>query len=238
MIGPDAARAPNGKAGRVVRTRGQRPINSPDPSRESKRWTSELRQGTPVPAEPTGASSSAQTPADAAKRLEQSLGLGPGVHVDQASACELAAMLVEFAASLDQVVWSTWKIVSPSSPLKRATPARVAMAKFASGDPGITREQVRQDLERLRQLTAALTASVNQAGRVYAQKHVDRFAPAEIEKLARVSGGGGGVLVGQEVKCWRKYVELSVPLDAQAIERELMGAMSGYAESLLKGLSK
>ena len=188
-----------------------------------------------MPAEPTGHSSS---PADAAKRLEQALGLPPGEHVDQASACELAAMLVEFAASLDQVVWSTWKIVSPNSPLKRAMPAKSAMAKFAAGDPGVTREQIGKDLERLRQLTAALTASVNQAGRIYAQKHIDKYAPGEIEKLAKISGGAGGVLVGQEVKCWRKYVELAGPLDAQAIEQELLGAMSGYAESLLKGLSK
>ena len=181
---------------------------------------------------------SSSSPADAAKRLQQALGLPPTEHVDAASAAELAAMLVEFATALDQVVWSTWKIVSPSSPLKRTTPAKTAMAKFASGDPSTTREQVRQDLERLRQLTAALTASVNQAGRVYAQKHVETFAPAQIEQLAKVSGGTSGVLVGHEVKCWRKYVELAAPQDAQTIERDLLGAMSGYAESLLKGLSK
>lgn len=189
-------------------------------------------------AENTSSPSSPSTPAAAAKQLQQALGLPPGEQVDQASVCELAAMLVEFAASLDQVVWSTWKIVSPNSSLKRATPAKVAMARFASGDPGLTREQIRQDLERLRQLTAALTASVNQAGRVYAQKHLDKLAPAEIEKLAKLSSGAGGVLVGHEVKCWRKYVELAGPLDAQAIEREMLGAMSGYAESLLKGLTK
>lgn len=188
-----------------------------------------------MPAETTGSTSQ---PADAAKRLEQALGLPPGEHVDAASAYELAAMLAELAASLDQVVWSTWKIVSPSSPLKRSAPAKVVMAKFASGDPGVTREQLRQDLDRLRQLTAALTASVGQAGRVYAQKHLDKLAPQEVEKLAKLSAGAGGVLVGHEVRCWRKYVELAGAQDAQAIERELLGAMSGYAESLLKGLSK
>ena len=47
----------------------------------------------------------------------------------------------------------------------------------------------------------------------------------------------GGVNLPNSAPQW-KYVELAGPLDAQAIERELMGAMSGYAESLLKGLSK
>ncbi len=194
-----------------------------------------------MPAETPGSPSHS---ADAGKQLQQALGLPPGEHVDQASAYELAAMLVELASSLDQVVWSTWKIVSPNSTLKRSAPAKVAMAKFASGDPGVTREQLKQDLERLRQLTAALTASVGQAGRVYANKHLEKFAPGQIEQLVKISSGaglGGGVLVGQEVKCWRKYVELAGDggaQDAQAIERELLGAMSGYAESLLKGLSK
>ena len=183
-----------------------------------------------------GESPSPSNPSDAANALQQSLGQGPAESLDQARALELAAMLVEFAASLDQVAWSTWKIVNPTSPLKRANPAKSTMARFASGDAAVTRDQVKQDLERLRQLTAALTASVNQAGKTFAQKHVDKFAPGEIEHLAKASSGN--VLVGHEVKCWRKYVELAGPLDAQAIERELLGSMAGYAESLLKGLSK
>jgi hypothetical protein len=83
---------------------------------------------------------------------------------------------------------------------------------------------------------AALTAAVGQSARVYGQKHVEKFAPNEVERSAKMSGSSGNMLVGNEVKCWRKYVELAGPMDAQAIERELLGAMSAYAESLLKGL--
>lgn len=187
-----------------------------------------------MPGEPTPPTSD---PASS-RTLQQALGHAHGDALDQARALDLAAMLVEFAASLDQVSWSTWKIINPASPLKRTNPAKVTMAKFASGDPSVSREQVKQDLERLRQLTAAMTASVNNAAKVFAQKHVDKFAPSEIDKLAKVSGGTGGVLVGHEVKCWRKYTELAGPQDAQAIERDLLGAMAGYADSLLKGLSK
>ena len=176
------------------------------------------------------------SPGDPASALRSALGQSPGATIDAASAMDLAAMLAEFAASLDQVVWSTWKIVAPNSPLKRSSPARVSMSRYVAGEPGATREQVKQDLERLRQLTAALTAAVGQTGRVFAQKHVEKFAPGEIEHMAKASAGS--VLVGHEVKCWRKYVELAGPQDAQAIEREILGAMAGYAESLLKGLSK
>ena len=175
---------------------------------------------------------------DGSRTLQQALGNAPDSRVDPERATELASMLVEMAATLDQVAWSTWKIVNPNSPLKRGAPAKATMARFVAGDAEVTRERVRSELERLRQMLAALTAAVGQTGRVYAQKHVDRFAPGEIERSAKMSAGASGMLVGHEVKCWRKYVELAGPLDAQAIERELLGAMSAYAESLLKGLNK
>ena len=182
---------------------------------------------------------SSSSPAEAAKRLQQALGLPPTEHVDAASAAELAAMLVEFATAARSGRVEHLEDRFPQLPLKRADPpGRPWQSSPPATRPPRARLKIRQDLERLRQLTAALTASVNQAGRVFAQKHVETFAPAQIEQLAKVSGGASGVLVGHEVKCWRKYVELAAPHDAQSIERDLLGAMSGYAESLLKGLSK
>lgn len=166
--------------------------------------------------------------------LQQVLGHGPKDTLDSARAMELATALVEFAASLDQVVWNTWKVVAPTSGIKRTNPVRVTMAKFASGDATTGRAEVKQDLEKLRQLTAALTASVSQAGRSFANRHVEKFAPGEIETSARMSTG---VLVSNEVKCWRKYVELAGPVDAQAIERDLLAAIATYAETLMKGAS-
>jgi hypothetical protein len=91
-------------------------------------------------------------------------------------------------------------------------------------------------MERLRQLTAALISSVSQAGRTFAQKHVEKFSPSEIEAIAKM--GGGGLLVSQEVRCWRKYVELAGPVDAISIEGELLAAIAGYAESLMKGIGR
>ncbi len=168
------------------------------------------------------------------KALMQALGMNPADTLDAARLLDLATLLVELAEKLDQVVWNTWKAVAPTSQIKRSGSVKITMAKFAGGDQDTPRGQVKQDLERLRQLTAALTASVNQAGRSFAQKHVEKFAPAEIENLAKMSSGG--LLVSQEVKCWRKYVELAGPVDAQAIERELLNAIAAYAESLMKGI--
>lgn len=181
-----------------------------------------------------GGGGTAALPEAPARAVQQALGHGPRDGLDVARLLELEALLIEFAGSLDQVVWNTWKAVAPTSAIKRTNSVKVTMAKFAAGDQEIQRAQVKQDLERLRQLTAALTASVNQAGRSFAQRHIERFAPTEIESMARMSSAG--LLVGHEVKCWRKYVELAGPVDAQAIERDLHTAIATYAESLMKGV--
>src|SRR4051812_29741692 len=90
------------------------------------------RQGFPVPGD-THPNQGPSTPADAERALKQALGLPPNEPLDVPGVMELAAMLVELASSLDQISWSTWKVVAPSSPLKRTNPARVAMARFVSG---------------------------------------------------------------------------------------------------------
>jgi hypothetical protein len=146
---------------------------------------------------------------------------------------ELCALLAEMATGLDQFVWSTWKVVAPDSALKRSSPARATLARFASGDDAITRAQVKAELERLRQLTAALLGGVSSAGRIMAQSHAETFQPSSIEGWAKATPG---TLVSQEVKCWRKYVELAGPrMDAQTIERELMSGVARHAEGLLRG---
>lgn len=149
---------------------------------------------------------------------------------------ELVAMLIEFASSLDQVVWNTWKAVAPNSAVKRPAPLKATMARFVTGEADTPRDKVKQDLERLRQMTAALTASVNQAGRQFAQRHIERFGAAEIERAVREEGGGGWG--GLEGKCWKKYQQMSGTMDAEEIHRELLGAITSFTESLLRGIGR
>jgi hypothetical protein len=155
--------------------------------------------------------------------------------LDAGRVLEAAAVLAEFATSLDQLIWNTWKAVAPRSPLRRPAPLVQTVGKFVGGDAEVGRAQVAQDTERLRQLTAALVSSVSQVGRQFAQSLIARLSPNEIAALANMESGG--LLVSKEVKCWRKYVELAGALDETAIEQEIMQAMAGYAESLMKGVS-
>lgn len=167
------------------------------------------------------------SPADA---LIAAAGMPPGSTPDPQRTVEVAAMLVEFASGLDQAVWNTWKVVAPASPVKRAQPLKQTIAA-ALADPAADKAQLKAELDRLRQLTAALAAAINQAGRQFAKEQVERLAPSEIETLAKMSGGG--LLTAHETKCWRKYVELTAGRDASTVQGDLMKAIALYTETLL-----
>lgn len=157
-------------------------------------------------------------PDDAEEKFRVRLQVKDG-DLDAGRVLELATLLAEIMASLDQLVWNTWKTVSPRSMLKRPAPLTQSMGRFVTGDAEVGRGQVAQDAERLRQLTAALVSAVSQVGRQFAQGHAARFSPTEIAALANLEGGG--LLVSKEVKCWRKFVELATAMDEVAIEGEI-----------------
>jgi hypothetical protein len=179
-------------------------------------------------------SSGAGIPDPAGEKLRQRLQMGNGTALDAGKTAELATLLAELAVSLDQVVWNTWKTIAPRSDLRRTGDLAKTMGKFAGGDQDTARGQVKQDLERVRQLTAALISSVGQAGRQFAQQHVYRFGVEAIKDAA----GPGTLMKPQAVKCWDKYVELAGPMDAATLERELLGSIAKYAEDLVKGLNR
>jgi hypothetical protein len=174
-------------------------------------------------------------PAQPAKVLRTRLQLSDKDKIDPTRLLEVAGELVAFAASLDQLVWATWRQVAPKSDLKRPLPLQRSCGKFTTGDPEISRTQVAADVDRLRQLTAGLISAIAQAGNLFAQRHVSKFSVTNIEAYADKMPG---MLVSKEVKCWRQYKELSTAMDVQTIEREIQDAIAEYTETLIKGRSR
>jgi hypothetical protein len=172
-------------------------------------------------------------PEQQANALRTKLQAAPKDALEPGHVLELLTLLAELIMSLDQVVWTTWRTIAPKSAIRRPTGLQKNMARFAAGDPDVPRGQVSQDLERLRQLVAAIVAAIGNAGRQFAHNYATKFSPTEIEGLAAMERGG--MLVSKEVKNWRKYVELSAGRDEAAIESEIMEAIAAYAESLMKG---
>ena len=181
------------------------------------------------------AGSGPEWPAQPLKALRAKLQLTDKDKIDATRLLELTGELVAFAASLDQLVWATWKQVAPKSDMKRPTPVQRTCAKFASGDPETARPQVADDVDRLRQLTAGLISAIAQSGNLFAQRHVSKFSVANIEAYADKVPG---LMTSKEVKCWRQYKELSTAMEVQTIEKEIQDAIAEYTETLIKGRSR
>jgi hypothetical protein len=175
-------------------------------------------------------------PEQPATMARQKLQAGPGDSLDPGHVLEVVAVLAEFTASLDQLAWTTWRTIAPRAQIRRPQPLLKTLARYAAGDQDVSRGQVTQDLDRLRQLVAALISAISQAGRQFAHSHAVKFSPDEIKALAAMERGG--MLVSAEVKCWRKYVELASGRDEATIENEIMQAVADYAESLMRGLGR
>lgn len=173
-------------------------------------------------------------PAAAAEALANELSPGEKIQLDPVRTLELLAVLAPIAKSLDQLAWNTWKTMAPRSAIRRGVELNREMARFAAGDPDYSRTQVKQDVERLRQLIAALISAVGKAGGQFAQKHMTRFSPDEIE----TSVGKAGIFGGADAKCWQRYKELFGTMDAVSIENELLASIVNWAEPLIKGLAR
>ena len=174
-------------------------------------------------------------PEEAAAALRQNLRLTEPT-IDPVRTLELVGVLSDFAMKLDQLVWSTWRVISPRAEIRQGKKLQQTIRSFITGSQDVPLGQVSGDLERLRQLIAAMISAIGQAGRQFASRHLSRFAPAEIEALASLEGGG--FLVSKDVKCWKKYKELAESLNEAAIENEITETIANYAEMIIKGIGR
>ena len=174
-------------------------------------------------------------PEEGVKRLRETLQVGSDATLDPDRVLELAALVADFAASLDQLVWRAWQRLAPKSTFRSTTPLRGTFSQFASGDQGTPRGQVVHDIRRLRQLVAALVSACGMAGQ-FATRYVARFSPSEIETL--VSMEGGGFFVAKEVKCWRRYAEMATEVNEASIEQDIRQQVAEFVESLMRGLRR
>ncbi len=179
--------------------------------------------------------SSGDWPAEAAAGLAAKLPSPSGAGLDPARSVELALLLLEFVLSLEQVVWGTWKQMAPRSVLRRTSPLGPTLGAFATGEEQTPRSTVEGELERLRQVAAAMVAAIRRAGFSFAQKHVEDLSPATIESVVAQEKS---LMVSREVRCWRKYRELAESLDPTSMNAELLQAIVDHTEELVLGRNR
>jgi len=171
-------------------------------------------------------------PEDSVERLRSTLEMEPDQPIDSKRLLDLVQMLSELTVRIDQVSWATWRNVAPRSALRRGKAINRTVSRFLSGDPQITRSQVSQELQQLRQLALSLIMALSRASEQFANDFLARLAPEHIESLVPKS-----VLPGhQERMYWRKYKQLTVELSDMAIEQEIKQAIAQYVQSLMIGV--
>ena len=175
-------------------------------------------------------------PAPAVEALLQKAGIErTSTPIDPARAIETLARLADFTASIDQLVWTTWRQIARQSKLRRGNEIAKISGRYLVSDPDVTRADMVQDIERLRQLTASLISSVGRIGPQLTQRVLGKLNPEAIERI--VEAERGGLLSNKEARCWRKFVELMATLDEATVEREVLQSVTDYTESLIRGLT-
>jgi hypothetical protein len=147
--------------------------------------------------------------------LRASLQLGdvPDIKVDRLG--EMIVLLADFVFKLEPLIWNTWRMLSPRSSIRPSGSLKKTMGQFICGDSGTPDKKAENELKMLQRLIAAITTAVGRVGSQFAKRHLGRFSPSEISTLVRMEHGS--VFVSQEVKCWRKYLELAETLTEASI---------------------
>jgi hypothetical protein len=157
-------------------------------------------------------------------------------HTNATQIAELNALLVDFVLKLEPLVWNTWRKLSPRSAVRPQGSLKKNIEQFLGDDTDVSGDQFDNDLKVLQRLIAAIISAVSQAGGQFAKRHLAKFSPSEISALVKMEHGS--VFVSNEVKCWRKYVELAETLNEDSIEMEIRKAIVDYVESLAKGMGQ
>lgn len=170
--------------------------------------------------------------------LRQRLALGPKDTVATARLHRLFAMLVDFLVKLEQPAWNTWKTLASRSIVKREAmhgDIRLQLRRYLKGDTEPGDAQMAQQIERTRQLIAVLLSSISQVGRGYAKKYQSRYSPDAVRELVKMEKGGG-FLVSNEVRYWKKYCEMSAEIGEVSIQDEMQEVIVRFVEELMRGM--
>ena len=174
-----------------------------------------------------------RVPQELRERLKK---ISPGRNLDPTRGLRALDILIEFAWSLDQLVWQVWKGVAPKTILHaEAGPYgdfKKCLGPYLTGDAEVSNEQLKQVVEKTRKLVAGLLAAMGNVGESCAATLRQRFSPTEIKKLADKEPG---LLDSVEKKCWRKYNELFIQANGPAMEKEILNNIRKYTEKLVLG---
>lgn len=162
------------------------------------------------------------------------LGFDKNVPLDPERVLQLFAEQSALITQLEKIVQATWRELSPrGGTIKADSDLAKMFERFATGDDDISRSQVSDELERTRQLTAAMIAAIGRLGRVLAENLSKQYSPAVLEQAARQDKRWHE---GVEIAAWRLFKERAEGLDETELDREVRRLLVEYTESVARGL--
>lgn len=162
------------------------------------------------------------------------LGFDKNVPLDPERVLQLFAEQSALITQLEKIVQATWRELAPRGSAISADGDLAKMfERFATGDDDISRSQVGEELERTRQLTAAMIAAIGRLGRVLAENLAKQYSPAVLEQAARQDKRWHE---GVEIAAWRLFKERAEGLDETELDREVRRLLVEYTESVARGL--
>ncbi len=175
-------------------------------------------------------------PTEALEKVRSALGVKGEAALAEDRLVSLLVMLVDFACSLDPLVWRTWGKLAPKSKFQSLGSLRHTLHRFATGDERVSEAQAEEEVLKLRHMLASMVVALGQAGRIAATDVVSSvlapLAPAKIEDLVRFERGG--FFVAKEVKCWNKYKELAEKHNEVSVEGTIREKIQHFVEELMR----
>jgi hypothetical protein len=151
---------------------------------------------------------------------------------------ELAHLLADFVIKTEQLTGTVWGKIAAKSSLRPPKQAKKLAGQLLSSDGGSS-EELAKDLQLLLQFATAIITAASRAGEEVARRYWRRLSPEALRALVDMEQSRlRDSLLSKDVRCWRKYCDLTTELGAEHIEKEIESAMADYAEAFVKGLER
>jgi hypothetical protein len=185
-----------------------------------------------------GSAQTAQASAKSLMDLRSTLQLASDAEIRGERFGDAMSLLAEFVVKIEQLTGAIWGKIAAKSSLRPPKQTRKLAGRFLSQEAG-NPEELAKDLQLLVQFATAIMTAASRAGEEVASRYSRRLSPEAVRALVDMEQKHlRDSLVSKDVRCWRKYCELTGELGTEYIEKEIESAMADHAEAFVRGLEK
>jgi PAS domain-containing protein len=168
---------------------------------------------------------------EVSEEARKKLGLPEGQQLRLTRLVELALVLTDTLAKLDQRALATLRELSPKSPLfQQPHLFRTAAAQYLTSDS----ETLDPHVQAITKLLGAFLAAALAGGKEFGKQHWGQFSPGAIEDVVRLEGGKG-TFFGPNLKerCWDRYAELAALYAApEVMDRQIKDCQARFIDKI------